>query len=116
MFRVEFFVDDKKLGQALIALVGLAYGQPSVVPVVNTVVKNGHIKAESNDTKMLDLFAMHLKKIKKDSLQVDDIKEFLTSIGRSPISSGYLIKQAIHAKIIKRVGKSSNVRFHLIKD
>ena len=39
MFKVEFFVDDKRLGNALRALAGLAHGAPTAIPVVNAEPK-----------------------------------------------------------------------------
>lgn len=108
MFKVEFYVDDKRLAPALKALVGIAMAQPSVLPVVNAKMANGHVKSEGSGANMLELFATFLKKTKKENLIGKDVDDFLRSIGRSKSSRAYLLKQAASAKLLKKSGKSSN--------
>jgi hypothetical protein len=115
VFKVEFFVDDKHLGDALRALAGYARGQPNVVPVVNAKMANGHIKADIPAGNMVELFAAYLKKNKLETLKAQDIKDFLKTIGRSPQSANYLTRLAVAQKILRRSGKTSNIVYYPIK-
>jgi hypothetical protein len=114
MFKVEFFVDDKRLPDALRALAGLARGLPSVVPVVN--VEEGHpsgLKPKTNGA-LLDAFALHIAKFDQP-FGPEDVREFLKSVGKAPGSASYLVQKARVARLIKVIGKSSSVKYHAIK-
>lgn len=113
MFKIEAFVEDKRLAEALRALAGLIRGQPSVVPVVNVEhhPKSGKLKAKTNGA-LLDMFAQHITDLKE--LRPADIKKFLKDSGRSPGSSAYLVGMARKAKLIKATGKSSAIIYHVL--
>jgi hypothetical protein len=113
MFKIEAFVEDKRLAEALRALAGLIRGQPSVVPVVNAVHHHGKVKAKSNGA-LLDMFSQHLTESKLDNFNATKAKEFLKASGRSPSSSNYLLRQAVQAKLIKRSGKGSASIYHVL--
>jgi hypothetical protein len=114
MFKVEFFVEDKKLPDSLRALTGLIRGLPSVVPVVN--VEEDHpsgLKPKTNGA-LLEAFASHVARFDKP-FGPEEVRDFLKSVGKAPGSAGYLVQKARHARLIKVVGKSSAVRYHTIK-
>jgi hypothetical protein len=112
MFKVEYFVEDKKLPDSLRALAGLVRGLPSVVPVVNVEEdhpsglkpKNGHL---------LESFAQHIAKL--DSFGPTEVKDFLKSVGKAPGSASYLIKKAKAAKMVRSTGNSNSIRYYPIK-
>jgi hypothetical protein len=113
MFKVEFFVEDKRLPDSLHALTGLIRGLPSVVPVVN--VDEGHpsgLKPKTNGA-LLEAFASHIARL--DRFRPQDVRDFLKSVGKSPSSSSYLVQKARAARLIKMVGKSSAVTYIVIK-
>jgi hypothetical protein len=115
LFKVEYFVEDKRLADSLRALSGLVRGLPSVVPVVN-VEEEPHpsgLKAKTNG-KLLGMFSEHVAKL-DGPIKAAAVKEFLKSIGKSPGSSSYLIQQAIAARLVRRVGKSSATTYHPVK-
>jgi hypothetical protein len=114
MFKIEAFVDDKKLSDVLRALTGLVRGQPSVMPVVNVEEEEQEIHAKSNGS-LLSLFAEHLAKHKAPTMTVSEVKTWLEKLGKSALSSNYLMKQAIAAKLVRRTGKSSAVVYHIRK-
>jgi hypothetical protein len=114
MFKVEFFVEDKKLPDSLRALTGLIRGLPSVVPVVN-VDEDHHsgLKPKTNGA-LLDAFASHIARF-DGPFGPQQVRDFLKSVGKAAGSAGYLVQKARVARLIKVVGKSSAVRYHVIK-
>jgi hypothetical protein len=115
MFRIEAYVDDKKLADVLRALTGITRGQPAVVPVVNVEEGGkGNPKAKTNGS-LMAMFESHVGTLKQSDISPDDIRAFLKAHGRSESSMTYLATLAIKHKLLRRVGKSSNVRFRIIK-
>jgi hypothetical protein len=114
MFKVEFFVEDKKLPDSLRALTGLIRGLPSVVPVVN--VDEGHpsgLKPKTNGA-LLDAFALHVSRI-EGAFGPAEVRDFLKSVGKATGSASYLIQKARKARLIKSTGASSSIRYYAIK-
>lgn len=116
MFRIEAFIDDKQLAQALRALAGLARGQPSVTPVVNVHTKGkGAPKAKTNGS-LLDMFEQYVRTREAGaSLSPADIREWIKANGRQPSSMTYLATLAIKRRLLRRTGKSSMVRYVVTK-
>lgn len=112
MFRIEAYVEDKRLAEALRALAGLVRGQPSVVPVTN-VDEGRTLRAKSNGS-LLGMFAEHLVKAKVTQLKPTDVDAFMKSVGRSKASRGHLVKTAIESGVIKRTGKTGSVVYHVV--
>jgi hypothetical protein len=104
--RVEFFVEDRKLGTALRALVGVAHGAPTVTPVINAEAKpNGHIEARGEGTTE-ELLAIWLSAngYKKGAQVVArNIKEFNREHGKSEKSATYVLKKACEAGLMRRM-------------
>ena len=115
MFRIEVFVDDKKLGNALHALVGLTLGDPKVQPVANAVVKNGKVGAASVD--LAGLFAKFAKERKLGSSQfsANVLREFCKYAGMSETSYGYAGKQLLKAGAIKKHGAGTKSAYTVAK-
>jgi hypothetical protein len=93
MFRVQFYVDDRKLGDALRALAGLIQGSPEVMPVVNADVVGGKLTARTNgnsNTMFMEYIAKH--KLKEVNCAV--AQNFLKGLGRPVGSASYVLKQA----------------------
>lgn len=110
MFRIEAFVDDKRLAEALRALSGIARGQPTVLPVIN--VREDGTAATSGT--LVAMFEAYLGKSKKTEITPDEIRAWLKSHGKSPASTAYLVKLAIQHHLLRRVGKSSGVKYIII--
>jgi len=106
MFRIDFFVDDRKLPAALLALVGIAHGAPNVVPVVN-VRKKGNGLAAKTEGSSMDRFAAELKSLKGKSLAAADVQQMMKPLGLSHKSYSYMLKNAITAKLLKKTGKGA---------
>jgi hypothetical protein len=110
MFRIEVFVEDKRLAEALRVLAGVARGQPSVMPVTNVAEGGGKIKAATNGTSIA-MFEAHLRKSKATDLGPQDIRNWLKSIGRSPMSASSFASEAVKHHLIKRTGKTGSMRY-----
>ena len=110
MFRVEFFVDDKRLGPALLALVGLAHGQPGVTPVVNAV-KKGNGLASKSDGGSVERFAEVIKPLKGKTITASDVRPMMKSLGMAPSSRGYLMKLSQKAGVLKKSGTGSASKY-----
>jgi hypothetical protein len=104
VFKVEFFVDDKRLGHALLALVGIAHGQPSVLPVVN-VKKKGNGLAPQTPGNSMDRFAVALKDFEGRTFNAGDVRALMKSLGLAEKSYSYMLQRALAAKLVKKTGK-----------
>lgn len=105
MFRVTFYVDTRRLGEALEALQGLARGMPEVVPVANAEAKNGALKARTNGAAS-DMLVDWIRKQHLKEVRPVDAQKFLRSIGRSPQSASYTLNEVISKhKALRKTGK-----------
>lgn len=108
MFRVTFFCDDKRVGDCLRALAGLAQGTPEVVPVVNAVKgANGELKPKIRDGNVHDLFVDWIKQHRKTEVVSTDVKEFLREVGASPLSHSYVLTVARERGVVRKTGSKS---------
>ena len=112
MFRVSFFVDDKKLADVLHGLMGLAAGQPEVVPVANAVKRNGKIEAASGSLE--EQFAAYAKKTKLTKFKIPDLTEFTKLTGLAPTSRNYIAKQLLKVGAIKRHGTGPKTYYTVV--
>lgn len=115
MFRVEFFCDDKKVGDALRRLVGIAIGKPQVEPVVNAEKKpNGKIEQVTANGGMVDLYIAHIKKHRLKEVSVQAAREFLVESGAgSAASAGYLLKHLKTRKLIRLAADSPSTGYRV---
>jgi len=112
MFRIEIFVEDKKLAEALRGLVGLALEAPKVTPIVNAKAHKGKVVAATNGDP-IELFQKYAHdKGLKDEIKVNDFRDFTKAIGRSANSYSHFITKLVKANVIKKgriPGKKGNV-------
>jgi hypothetical protein len=115
MFRIEAFVEDKKLGDALKALAGLCRGQPSVAPVMNVdeTSGDGPVKAAGNGN-IIHMLASHLRHIHKVRITSKEIAAWLKSQGRSPQSASYTAREACKLRILKKVGGPTSGNYEVV--
>jgi hypothetical protein len=106
MFRIECFVEDKKLGDALRSLMGVAIGTPKAIPVINAEVKQGAIKQQTNGS-MVGMFANYLQQTKIQTIKPTEAKAWLKKHGLSPGSSNYLLRQACDQKLLRQHAKGN---------
>lgn len=119
MFRFEGFVDDMKAHKVMHALHGLVMDF-KMVPVVNAVKKNGHIKAKTNGTATA-LLEDYLRSPKGRQIKAIDnayAREFLQAAGYNPSSSAYLLNSAAASGLLKKrkkVGPGGRVSYDVIR-
>lgn len=107
MFRIEAFVEDKKLGDVLKAMAGLTRGTPVVMPMINVEEQgDGPVKAAGNGN-MVHLLGAYLRKSHRTRISAKEIGAWLKSQGRSPMSASYMAREAVKAHVLK---KASNVK------
>jgi len=107
MFRVVFFVDDRKLGESLVRLQGLAQGAPEVQPLANAKVgRNGQLVAETSGT-IQDQFLKRVRDLGVAEVNARLAGEFLKSIGRSPSNATSLLSRLAKIKMLHKVGGKS---------
>lgn len=116
MFKIECFVEDKRVGDALRALAGIARGQPSVIPMINAEpTKDGSgVKAKVSGG-LLNMFIEHLTKERIDTIKSGSVKDYLKSIGKSGGSATYLLQQAHKAGLVRKTGKGNATVYHVVK-
>jgi hypothetical protein len=102
VFRIEVFVDDKKLAAFLNAAAGLVASMSPPLPVVNLASNHAGLKASGKDN-MPDIFYSELKKKKKAQFTAQDAKEFLEKTGKSPASYNYMIGYLKEQKLVKMI-------------
>jgi hypothetical protein len=107
MFRVSFYCEDKRLGDALRVLTGLAKGTPEAVPVVNVEEDGGKLKAKSNG-KLVTMFIEYLHKTKVQEFKAPFVRDWLKENGFSMLSYNYVLKHVVAHGLIKRAGAGNN--------
>lgn len=116
MFKVEFFVDDKYLAEALRGIAGKAK-QLQVVPVVNVVEEkdtkgrpNGKLRGDASST--LGLFLKTLKESTGDEpVTGKHAAKALGKIGLSPTSRNHFLNSAVKAGLMKKHGKGNGTTY-----
>jgi hypothetical protein len=116
MFRIECFVTDKHLPDVLRAL-GQRVMNLSVVPVVHAAVEKtegkGKPKIRQAASTTLEAWLVELRK--KPAIVVQHMKDAAQAAGASPTSYGYLLKQAVAQKLIRKHGKGFNSTYEWVK-
>jgi hypothetical protein len=106
MFRIEVFVDDKKLVQFLNAATGLVASMTPPQPVVNVVEPHNNLKAGTGGT-VPELYHAELRKKKIVTFTTHDLKVYLEKIGKSPLSYNYVIGYLKDRKFVKVVSRGN---------
>lgn len=116
MFKIEAFVEDKKLGEALKALAGLVRGMPSVVPVINVDEDaNPAAPVRANGSgNLAQMLGSHLRHTHRTKISAQEIGQWLRSIGRSPQSASYVAKLAVDGHILRRAGGMTSGAYEVI--
>jgi hypothetical protein len=102
MFRVEFYVDDKNLGEAFKRLAGLAKNiNHNYVPNIESKA-NGKLHTAAVDTQ--ELFVNEMKKRKLTQVNANAAREIMGSLGFSPSSYSYMLQGLLKAGHVKKSG------------
>jgi len=102
MFRIEIFVDDRKLSYVLWALAGHVLEIKPPQPVANAQVRNGKVRAKVQGDRV-EMLMQYLRENKiKRMVGPSTVKEFCTSTGLSDKSYSNVLDKARRAKLLLR--------------
>jgi hypothetical protein len=101
MFRIEIFVEDKKLPAFLHAAAGLVVSMSPPAPVVNVKEPNGGGMVAASGGTISELFYSELKKKRMHEFTTNEAKSILNAIGGNDRSYNYVTKVLQEAKHIK---------------
>ena len=106
MFRVGFYVDDHKLGEALKRLTGIAKNlEHAYVPNVEDK-PGGKIKEIAGSR--IELIQKALRKQKLEEITGSDAKKLVEKLGLSPTSYSHYLQQMVHHGMLKKGKKVGN--------
>lgn len=118
LFRIEFFCEDKRVGDALRHLLGIAIGHPVATPVINAEVegKGEHkkIKQVSNGSMASQLMA-YINKSHKETITPKETAAFLEEHGFSKASAHYTLRQCTDARFLRKTGKGTHTIYYVIR-
>jgi len=101
MFRLEIFVDDRKLSYVLWALSGHVLEVKAPQPVANAQTKNGVVRARTSGNRT-EMLKDYLREHKITAPTPGTIREFCASCGPSDKSYSNVLDNALKAKLLTR--------------
>ncbi len=104
MFRLEIFVDDRKLSYVLWALSGHCIEVKPPQPVANASIVNGKLRADATGDKG-EMLVAHMRKHKIKTFLALDVQRWCESIGASRKNYSNVIYKALKAGLITRQKK-----------
>jgi hypothetical protein len=113
MFRVEFYVDDKNLGEAFKRLAGLARNiSHNFVPNLEPK-PNGKVHQTSGDS--MDAFIKQMNKRHWTEVDADKARTIVVDMGFSKTSYSYLLQSLVKAGLLtkKKSGKGVGLVYML---
>jgi hypothetical protein len=113
MFRIEIFVDDRKLSYVLWALSGHILEMKPPQPVANAQVRNGKLRAKTSGNRV-EMLMQHLRERKITEMKGPSmIREFCVANGLSEKSYSNVLDNALKAKVLTRrkLGKGTSSSF-----
>ena len=106
MFKIEFFVDDKNLGEAFKRLAGIARNLqhvyvPNVEPdTTRSSRSNGKIRLSAEDS--LGMLVKEMTKRKLTYLTAANAREVVAAIGMSPTSYSHVLNNAVRKGVMTK--------------
>lgn len=103
MFRVVFFVENRKLGDSLEALKGLAHSMEPPQPMVNAEKDGkGKLKPSTRSGGLVDLAAKEMRNRVGATITSDDMKKLAVKHGGAEQSYWYITRGLLDMGLIKR--------------
>lgn len=111
MFKIEFYVDDKNLGETFKRLAGVARNlSHTYVPNVEGR-PNGKMHMAAEDSQ--ELFLKEMSKRKLTQVNAAIAREIMTSMGFSPTSYSYMLQGLVKSGAIKKTGTPQKLLYVL---
>jgi hypothetical protein len=118
MFRIEIFVDDRKLSYVLLQLSGHVIEMKAPQPVANAQLRNGRVAAKTSGNRV-EMLMKHLAEKKITEMTGPDVvRDFCVGIGLSDKSYSNVLNNALKARLLKRrpqKGKKGNFIYSVAK-
>jgi len=103
MFRLEIFVDDKKLSYVLWALSGHVLEMKPPQPVANAQVRNGKVHAKVPSGNRVEMLMQHLRDKKITRMYgPGEVQKFCSNVGLSEKSYSVILRSALDTRLLKR--------------
>jgi hypothetical protein len=103
--RIVFFCPDKKVGEVLRILAGIALQTPEVTPVTNAKVKRNGLVEDVRGGEAIDLFRKWIQERKLSEVNAPLGKEFCRTIGRAEGGYNNLFLAARKHGLLRKTGK-----------
>jgi hypothetical protein len=110
MFRVECFCDDKKLAKVLWVLQSVGVYNVSSQPVVNAEKSKGKIRAKTTAADKLEILRQLITQRDLKEIGPTEIKEVAQQAGINEKGYSNILRAAIKARMLSRVGKTFRYR------
>jgi hypothetical protein len=107
--RVEFFCLDKKVGEVLRLLAGVALDVPKVTPVVNA--KKGRNGLEQEHGSTMEAFVKYIKRNKLKEVTAAQGRELMRELGMRERNYSNLFRHALESGILRRRGSGMKTRW-----
>ena len=115
MFKVEFYVDDPKLGPVLQLLAGSGVKNVTQTPITNVeVTKRGKLQPKSDGPTVFSRLTDHLHKNKIAKISYSEIQAWLEKNGSSRNSGGYVTAQLRDRGVLKYVATGRKADNHYL--
>lgn len=114
MFKVEFFIDDRRLGDVLRALAASGARGVTPTPVINAAPEPGTkgVKAQARVGNITELFLEHLHKTRPHTITPDEVLAWVKSHGRGRHSRMHVVRSLIRQKVLSPVGRRNQSNYH----
>lgn len=102
MFEIKAYVEDKDLGRAKRALIGIARGAIEDRPLTHAVFKAGQLQSTAPAGNPFDVLYAMLGSIQKGApITHSSLKELIHNAGGNPTAVAYYTQRLIKAKAMK---------------
>ena len=107
--RVVFFCPDKKVGEVLRALAGIALDTPEVTPVTNAIKTKNGLRQEHGST--MEAFVKYIKKNKLKEVTAAQGRELMRELGIRERNYSNLFRHALDNGVLRRRGSGMKTRW-----
>ena len=112
MFRIEFYVDDKNLGEAFKRLAGIARNVQHVyIPNLESKA-NGRVHIKAKDT--LEALAKEIHKRSLKEVTGPQMKEIVAKLGMNPTSYSHYVQGLVAAGFLKKGKIEGNAMNYIV--
>ena len=105
LFEVKFITKDTRLGNALVALEGIAYGKPEITPIRGAKVSGNSVRETGlRPGSVRDAVAQKLQRSKITDVTRRELAGMMEALGANPDSVGSLVQGLKGRGVLKGKG------------